>query len=338
MAKEQGPSYESFTAAIKRGDFAPIYFLFGEEEYFIDQIEAQIEAAVLTESEKAFNHTIFYGRDASPQSIIETCRRLPMMSERQLVVIREAQSFKEIDLILPYLKKPVRSTILVIENKHGSTDKRKAFGKEILALSQWFESKPLSESSLAPWIKKYVQERGCKIEEEAVELLAEFTGPDLSKLSNEIGKLLINKVKGGVINTAEIEAGVGISKDYTPFALSNALLKRDEAKVHQIVNYFVANPRNGPLPLILGTLLSSFSKAWVCSGNRDKSDYELAGLLKVGSFFAKDYKLACAKYPVQKLESIFYVLEEYDLRFKGIHNYSTGEGELLREMVVKILS
>ncbi len=337
MAKEKGPEFEQIMAGIKSRSFSPVYFFCGEEEFFIDQLVGAIEANVLSENEKAFNQTIIYGKDATAQIVIETCRRLPMMSDRQLVIIKEAQSFKEIDGIISYLKNPVKSTILVIANKHGLPDKRKTFGKDIQKQSVYFESNPLRDYQMPPWIKKYVKDKGYKMDDASVELLAEYTGTDLSTVSNEIDKLIINKPKGTNITTNDIEQGVGVSKEYNSFELNNALAYKDVTKAHKIVNYFVANPKNGPIPLVLGTLQGFFAKVWVCYHNRQKSDNDLAGILRVNPYFVKDYKAACAKYSVQKMEYIFYVLEEYDLRSKGINNNSIKEGELLKEVVIKIL-
>ncbi len=337
MAKESGSSFDQIISSIKSKAFSPVYFFCGEEEFFIDQLVDAVEANVLNESEKAFNQSIIYGKDATAQNVIETCRRLPMMSDKQLVIIKEAQSFKEIDGIINYLKSPVRSTILVMAYKHGLPDKRKSFGKEIQKQSVYFESSPLRDYQMSPWIKGYVKSKGYKIDEDAVELLAEYTGTDLSTVSNEIDKLIINKPKGSGITTTEVESGVGVSKEYNSFELNNALAYRDVTKAHKIVNYFVANPKNGPIPLVLGTLQGFFSKVWVCYHNRQKSDNELAGILRVNPYFVKDYKAACAKYNAQKMEYIFYVLEEYDLRSKGINNNSIREGELLKEVVIKIL-
>jgi DNA polymerase-3 subunit delta len=337
MAKEKGADFEHILLSIKSRVFQPVYFFCGEEEFFIDQLVDAIEANVLPENEKAFNQSIIYGKDATAQNVIETCRRLPMMSDKQLVIIKEGQSFKEIDGIISYLKNPVKSTVLVIAYKHGLPDKRKTFGKEIQKQSVYFESGPLRDYQMPAWIKKHIKEKGYKIDDTAVELLAECTGTDLSTVSNEISKLIINKPKGSSISSADIEAGVGVSKEYNSFELSNALANKDATKAHKIVNYFVANPKNGPIPLVLGTLQGFFSKVWVCHHNRQKSDNDLAGLLRVNPYFVKDYKTACAKYSAQKMEYIFYVLQEYDLRSKGIGNNSIKEGELLKEVIIKIL-
>jgi DNA polymerase III subunit delta len=337
MAKEKGADFDEMISAIRSKKFSPVYFFCGEEEFFIDQLVDAIENSVLTETEKAFNQSVIYGKDATAQNVIETCRRLPMMSDKQLVIIKEAQSFKEIDGIINYLKNPVKSTILAIAYKHGLPDKRKAFGKEIQKQSVYFESNPLRDYQMPAWIKKYIKEKGYKIDDIAVDLLAEYTGTDLSTVSNEISKLIINKPKGSSITTTDIESGVGVSKEYNSFELSNALANKNVTKAHKIINYFSANPKNGPIPLVLGTLQGFFAKAWVCYHNKQKSDYDLAALLKVNPYFVKDYKAACAKYSVQKMEYIFYVLEEYDLRSKGIGNNSIKEGELLKEVIIKIL-
>lgn len=338
MAKEQAHDFEPLLTSIRNKQFAPIYFFCGEEDYFIDQLTEAIEANVLNETEKSFNQTILYGKDATAQIVIETCRRLPMMSERQLVIVKEAQSFKDIDGILSYVKNPVKSTVLAIAYKHGLPDKRKSFGKEIQKLAVYFESNPLRDYQMPAWIKSYIKSKGYKMEDDTVALLAEFTGTEISTVANEIDKLIINKPKGATITKEDIEKGVGVSKEYNSFELSNALAHKDVTKVHKIVNYFVANPKNGPMPLVLGTLQGFFSKVFVTAHNKLKSDHELAGVLKVNPYFVKDYKAAVAKYPNQKLEYIFHVLEEYDLRSKGMNNNNTEEGELLKELVIKILS
>ena len=337
MAKEKEHDFEPLMTSIKNKQFAPVYFFCGEEDFFIDRLVDAIEENVLSESEKAFNQTILYGKDATAQIVIETCRRLPMMSERQLVIIKEAQSFKEIDSIIQYLKSPVKSTVLVMAYKHGLPDKRKSFGKEIQKQSIYFESSPLRDYQMASWIKSYIKAKGYKMDDATVALLAEYTGTELSTVSNEIDKLIINKPKGATITTEDIERGVGVSKEYNSFELSNALANKDVTKAHKIVNYFVANPKNGPMPLVLATLQGFFAKVFVCSHNKLKSDNELAGALKVSPYFVKDYKTASAKYTSQKLEYIFYVLEEYDLRSKGMNNNNVEEGELLKEVIIKIL-
>lgn len=335
--------FESIASDIKKKKFAPVYLLCGEEEFFIEKLTELIEENALTESEKAFNQTIAYGKDLNARQIVETCGRLPMMAERQLVLIKEAQALslkeEEETQYLNYLKKPVKSTVLVFAWKHGKPDGRKSFAKEIAKQGISFESKPLYENAVVPWIKSFLQERKFRIEEQAAELLVEFCGTDLSKVANELEKLIINKTAGATISADDIEKEVGVSKEYNAFELNNALGHKNQTKAFQIVNYFAANPKNGPMPLVLGTLYGFFTKVYSVHQNKNAQDKELAGLLKVNPFFVKDYKSAARNYSEQKLENIFYLLEEYDLRSKGVNSTNNaGDGELLKEMVFRILN
>lgn len=335
-------TFESLQSDIKNRKFAPVYFLCGEEAYFIDTLTDLIEANVLNDMEKAFNQTIAYGKDLNARQIIETCGRLPMMAEKQLVIIKEAQALSlkqdEEEQYLRYLKNPVKSTILVFAWKHGTPDGRKSFGKEMKKVV-YFESKPLYENQVAPWIKSWLAARKYKIEEEATELLVESTGTDLSKVANELEKLVINKKAGATITLDDIENGVGISKEFNVFELNNALGTRNRTKAFQITNYFVANPKSGPIVMVVGTLQGFFNKVYLAYQNKNAQDKDLASLLKVNPHFVKDYKAAAKNYSEQMLEQIFYILEEYDLRSKGVNSTNNiKEGELLKELVVKILN
>lgn len=334
-------TFENIVAAIKSRKFSPVYFLCGEEEYFIDSLADLLEAHMLNDSEKSFNQTIAYGKDLNARLILETCGRLPMMAERQLVIIKEAQvlSLKEDEEVqyLRYLKNPVKSTVLVFLWKHGSPDGRKSFTREVKKSAVYFEAKQLYESNVSAWVSKWLSARKIKIDDKAAQLLVEFTGVDLSKVTNELEKLIINKEQGTTITLQDIEKGVGLSKDFNVFELSNALGARNKTKTQQIVNYFVANPKNGPLVLITATLQSYFAKLYQLHYHKTATDSELASLLKVSPYFVKDYKQALRNYSEQKLVQIFHLLEEYDLRSKGLNNYSIKEGELLKELVSKIL-
>lgn len=339
MAQE---TFENITAQIKSRKFAPIYFLCGDEPYYIDALADLLEANVLSDMEKAFNQTIAYGKDLNARQIIETCGRLPMMAERQLVIIKEAQALslkqEEEEQYLRYFKKPVGSTVLVFVWKHGTPDGRKAFGKEIKKVATYFESKPLYDNQVGPWVRNWLTARKYKIEDRAVDLLVESTGNDLSKVANELEKLIINKPAGATITLDDIEKGVGVSKEFNVFELNNALGARNATKAFQIANYFVANPKNGPLVLVLGTLYGFFSKVYLTHLNKNMLDKDLAGILKVSPFFVKDYKTAMRNYSEKQLEHIFHLLQTYDLRFKGVNNYSVKEGELLRELIAQILN
>lgn len=335
-------TFESIASDIKKRKFAPVYFFCGEEPYFIDQLTDLIEAHVLNDMEKAFNQTIVYGKDVNARAIIETSGRLPMMAEKQLVIIKEAQALslkdEEEKQYLAYLKNPVKSTVLVFAWKHGKPDGRKAFSKEVTKSGVYLESKPLYENQVGPWVKRWISERKYKMEEEAVELLVDYTGTDLSKIANELEKLVINKAAGSAITREDIQEQVGISKEYNVFELSNALGNRNRTKAYQITNYFVANPKSGPFVLVLGTLQNFFSKVYAYQMNKSLPDKDLASAIKVNPYFIKDYRAAAQHYPVQKLEHVFYTLEEYDLRSKGVGNSDIKEGELLKELVYKILN
>jgi len=339
MASE---TFESISVSVKARKFSPIYFLCGGEAFYIDALTDLIEENVLNETEKAFNQTIAYGKDLTTRQIIETCGRLPMMAERQLVIIKEAQALNlktdDEEQFLRYLKNPVKSTVLVFAWKHGKPDGRKAFGKEMIKVASYFESKPLYENAVAPWVKKWLNERKFRIEEEAAEFLVEYTGTELSNVANELEKLIINKIAGSTITLDEVATGVGLTKEFTPFELNNALGAKNLTKVYQIVNYFVANPKNGPLVMLVATMQTYFNKLYLAYQFRNMMDKDLAAAIKVSPFFVKDYKAAARNYSGQKIEQIFYLLEEYDLRAKGVNNQGVKEGELLKELVFKILN
>lgn len=335
-------SYESILRDVKARKFSPVYFFCGEEAYFIDALTEQMEKYALNEMEKAFNQTVVYGKDVSARQIAETCGRLPMMAERQVVIIKEAQgiSLKEEEeaQYLAYLKKPVASTILVFAWKHGTPDGRKSFTKEIKKSAVYFESKRLYENQVAAWVKKAVKERNHSIGDAAAELIVEYTGNHLSKITNELEKLMLNKPSGSVINEDDIEKLIGISKEFNVFELNNAIGAGHTAQAYRIVNYFRANPKNGPLALVLGALYGFFTKVYQLHFLRGKADKDMAAAIKVSSFFIEDYKTAAGNFSPKKIEEIFYLLEEYDLRYKGVGNQGVEEGELLREMVYKIMA
>lgn len=336
-------AFESVLLGIQTRKFSPLYFFYGEEEFFIDELTQKLENTVLTEAEKAFNQTVLYGKDVTVQQIVETCRRAPMGSERQLVIIREAQSFSiranDEESMLSYIRRPTGSTILAMAYKHGKPDARKSVYKEWLAKSVSFESKKLYENQVSSWIKKQVAELGFRINEDAAELLVEFTGNDLATISNELSKLVINRDKKDAISANDIEKSVGMMKEFSVFELSNAIAYKQTAKAYRIANYFAANPKSAPMVMLLGTLFGFFQKVLIASSHRGIQDRELASVLKVNPFFLKDYKAAITHYSPQKLEQIFYLLEEFDLKAKGVNSTNnTDEGELVRELVYKIMN
>ena len=331
-------TFEEIYSSIKKQEYAPIYFLMGEESFYIDKITDYILENALPEAERDFNQTVFYGKDADIANIIDTARRFPMMATRQLVVVKEAQQLKNIELLDSYIKNPLKSTILVINYKYKSLDKRKAFTKNISQFGILFESKKIYESQLPDWILKYTKSLGLKIETKASILLAEFLGNDLSKISNELDKLSINIAQGNTITADDIEKNIGISKDFNNFELQNALGKKDVIKANQIINYFSTNEKNNPIYVTIALLHSYFSKILKFHFLKNKTnDKMVASALGVNPFFVKDYKSAARLYNPKKLVSIINLLREYDLKSKGIGNASSKNGDLLKELIFKTL-
>ena len=310
----------------------------GEESFYIDKITDYILENALPESERDFNQSIFYGKDADIASIIDTARRFPMMATKQLVVVKEAQQLKNIELLDSYIKNPLKSTILVINYKYKSLDKRKAFTKNVAQYGILFQSKKIYENQLPDWISKYTSSLKLKIETKASILLSEFLGNDLSKISNELDKLSINIPQGKTITADDIEKNIGISKDFNNFELQNALGKKDILKANQIINYFSTNEKNNPIYVTIALLHSYFSKILKFHFLKNKTNDKLvASALGVNPFFVKDYKSAARLYNPKKLVSIINLLREYDLKSKGIGNVSSKNGDLLKELIFKTL-
>lgn len=326
---------------IEAGKFKPVYLLHGPESFFIDRLAAAIEANALTESEKAFNETILYGKDLDHQAVIDAARRYPMMAVRQLVVIREAQEMRSLKQLAPYVEKPSETTVLVICHKHKRFSLSTKLGKAASANGIVFESKSLYDNKVPGWIQNYLSDQGYRVAPDASALLAEYLGSDLSKIANELDKLMLNLPKGSTVDTAAVEEHVGISKDYNVFELQKALGLRDQAKVFRIVNYFTANPKKNPFPVVLGSLYGYFAKLYQYSEVARQSEPEILKALGLRSgYFLKEYRAAARNYNRRRSERVIGILRDYDLKFKGVdfNSSSTGEGELLKEMAWRILA
>jgi DNA polymerase-3 subunit delta len=330
-------TFEQITGDIKRKIYHPVYLLHGEEPYFIDAITQLIEDTVLTDSEKEFNQTVLYGRDTDTGSIIDMARRFPMMANYQVVIIKEAQDIEKIENLEPYMEKPQSSTILVIAHKYRKIDQRKSFAKSIAKAGVIFDSPRIFDNKVPAWINSQVAGAGYSIRPDACQLLAEYLGSDLGRISNELEKLVINLPPGSAIDTALIERNIGISKDYNIFELQNALGVKDVARANRIISYFAANTKQNPMIVVLTVLYGFFMKLMIYHQLPDKSKANVASALSVNPFFVKDYTQAAENYPFRRIRVIISLLREYDLRLKGINNGSTGESELLRELVFKIL-
>ncbi len=330
-------TFDQITGDIRKKIYRPVYLLHGEEPYFIDAIAELIEHSVLTESEQEFNQTLVYGRDTDTGSIIDMARRFPMMSNYQVVIVREAQDIEKIENLQPYMENPQPSTILVIAYKYKKIDLRKSFAKSIDKAGIIFESAKVYDNKIPAWINEQIAVKGHSIRPEAARLLAEYLGNDLGRISNELDKLLINLPPGTAVDSEQIERNIGISKDYNIFELQNALGARDVAKANRIVSHFAANTKQNPLIVVLTVLFGFFMKLMIYHQLGDKSKNNAASVLSVNPYFVKDYVRAAENYSFRRLRSIIALLREYDLRLKGINNGSTEESELLRELVYKIL-
>lgn len=326
---------------LKSRKFSPVYLLHGEESYYIDLISDYIEQKVLTEAEKGFNQTILYAtKETDPSNIISTAKRYPMMSEYQVVIVKEAQNLewdKAEDLMVAYFAQPLKSTILVFCHKYKKFDKRKKVFKAIEKVGTSLESNKIYDNKIAPWISEYMKSAGHRIQPEASALMSEYLGNDLSKVVNELEKLLINVPKEREVTALDIQNNIGISKDFNVFELNKALSFRDVVKANQIIDYFAANPRSNPMPVILGSLSSYFIKVLKCHYAPDQSQETIAKIAGVHPFFAGEYLSAMRHYHQWKTFQIIGYLKEYDLKSKGVNSVNTDSGSLLKELIYKIM-
>lgn len=330
-------SYDQILTDLKNKIYRPIYMLCGEEPYFIDLLCDVFENNILTAGEKEFNQSILYGRDVDARTIIEYAKRYPMMASHQVVIVKEAQDIKTIDELNIYAEKPLESTILVICYKYKKYDKRKVLAKLIEKKGVFYESARIYPDKLPGWITAQVESKGYKILPKAAFLLSEFLGNDLSKISNEIGKLFISLPRGSTISEELIEQNIGISKDFNIFELQTALGKRDLIKANRIVNHFASNPKENPLIKNVNMLNVFFTKLILYQTLADKSDREVVSALSIYPSFVNDYHTAGRNFSFQKLTEIISLLREYDMKSKGLNNASADDGELMKELVYKIL-
>ncbi len=331
-------TYQDIIKSLQAKDFKPVYLLHGEESYYIDSISNFIEKNVLAESERAFNQTIFYGKDADARSLVDTARRYPMMAPYQVVILKEAQEMKDIADLQLYIEKPATTTILVICHKHKKLDTRTKFGKSLKEHAFVFESKKLYENQVPDWIANYVSAKKMKIQPKAAQLVAEYLGNDLSKIANELDKLAINLPSETSIDEKLIQNHIGISKDYNIFELQKALGQRNILKANQIVNYFISNPKKHPLVMVTANLGNYFSKVYMLHFLQNQTEKEQCNALGLKyDFFLKEYKTTAKNFKRKNTEKVISILREYDLKSKGVNSDSTSDGELLKEMIYKIL-
>jgi DNA polymerase-3 subunit delta len=331
-------TYEEIISDLKKRIFRPVYFLAGEEPYYIDLITGYIEENVLNDAEKSFNQVVYYGEDTTIPSIIETSRRFPMMASHQVVIIKEAQALKKIDDLIIYVEKPLQSTILVLNYKYKVIDKRTKFYKALENHAVYFESSRLRDYQVPAWIEKYLMSRGIKIDPGASAMLTEYLGTDLHKIVNELDKLTITlPADKPLITTSLIEKNIGISKEYNNFELQKAVGEKDILKANMIVHYFADNPKDNPITLSIASLFSYFSKLLTYHYLTDKSKNNVAAALKVNPYFVKDYEISASKYNISKTVQVVSLLRTYDMKSKGYGDLSSEPGDLLKELVFKIL-
>jgi DNA polymerase-3 subunit delta len=324
---------------IKAGNIKPIYFLMGEESYYIDKLSEYIEKNVLSEEEKGFNQTVLYGRDVSIEDIVSTAKRYPMMAERQVVIVKEAQELsRTIDKIESYVENPMPSTVLVFCYKYKTLDKRKKVTKLLAKNGIVYESKKLYENQVGDWIKRVLAGKKYTIEPKASAMLVEFLGTDLSKINNELEKLQIILPAGSTISAKDIEENIGFSKDYNVFELRKAIGERNQLKAYKIADNFAQNPKDNPLVMTTGLVFGFFIQLLKYHGLKDKNPKNVASVLGVNPFFLKDYDVAIKNYPMRKVSQIVASLRDTDVKSKGVGANSLSQADLLREMLYKIFN
>ena len=330
-------NYKEIINSIQNKDLQPVYFLMGNEPFYIDRLANEFSKNVLSDEEKELNQVIFYAKDVSIEEVINESKQFPFGSKKRIVILKEAQQIKNIELLDSYLNNPQSSTILVICYKGKSIDKRKKFGKNLAKKCVIFESNKLYEDKIPSFILNYINDNGYTINNKATVILAEYMGSNLSKISNELDKLMLIISKEEQITAKHIEFHIGISKDYNIFELQNAIGQKDILKANRIINYFAKNTKDHHIIAIISSLFSFFQKVITYHFIEDKSAISISKSLKINHYFINQYRKAAKNYNIKQLLCIFTYLKEYDLRSKGVNNKSTNQSELLKELIFKIL-
>lgn len=330
-------STEKIIGDLKKKAFRTVYWLEGDEDYFIDEIIAYAETAILPESETGFNLTVFYGRDTDWPAVVNACQRYPMFAERQVVIIKEAQDMRGIEKLDAYIEKPLSSTLLFVAYKGKKVDKRTRLAKLLKDHAVLFTTKKLYDNELPEWTQQLVREKGFAINGKALALLIDHIGNDLSRLNNEVDKLALNMGKRKSITEDDIEKYVGISKEFNVFELQHAVAQRDLYKALRIVQYFESNPKAGPLQLIFPSLYNFFSKVQMVLSLPAREEKTVAAAIGVSPYFVKDYLHSAARYDSYGVEKILLLLHTYNLRSLGVDDAGTEDMSLLKEMIVKMV-
>lgn len=322
----------------KKNVFKPVYWFEGEEEYFIDKMVEYAEHHILKESEASFNLSIFYGRDANWADVVNACRRYPMFAERQVVLLKEAQQMRDVEKLESYIENPLGSTIFVVAYKEKKLDARKKFSKLVKEKAVLVTTKKIYEKDLPEWTQQLVQSKGLSITQKGLALLVDHIGNDLTRIENEIDKLSINLGKRTGITEDDIEQYIGVSKDYNVFELQSALAAKDLARCIRIIQYFEANPKAGPIQLVLPSLYSFFSKVFMVFGAGTNDEKTIATSIGVNPYFMKDYMQAARLYTYPDVEKVLLLLHNYNLKSVGVGSINTEDASLMKEMVVKMMA
>lgn len=329
-------SAEKIIGEWKRGIYKPIYWLEGDEEYFIDKVVDYAEHNILNPSEASFNLSVFYGKDAQWSDVVNACMRYPMFAERQVILLKEAQQMRDIAKLEPYIEKPLTSTIFVVSYKEKKVDGRSKLAKLLKEKGEMLSTKKLYDNQLPEWTSDLVNSKGYSIGQKALLLLVDHIGNDLSRIDNEIDKLLVNLGTRKTISEDDVEKYVGVSKEYNPFELQSALAKKDIAKAIRIVNYFEANPKAAPIQLVLPALYNLFSKTYMIFGQNNNDEKAIAMNIGVSPFFVKDYLLTAKNYGAAGVQNALMLLHHYNLRSVGVGDTGTSDGALMKELVIKV--
>lgn len=330
-------TFDQLIKDIKATRYSPVYFLHGDEPFYIDKIADYIENNVLNEGEKSFNQVVIYGKDADFKVIVDEARQFPMMSSYRVIIIREAQEMKTLAELQNYLEKPSPTSILVICHKYKKLDKRTKFAKVLDEKAIVFESKKLYDNQVAPWVKDYIKQLGFTAENGVAEILAEYLGADLNKISNELEKLSLNVPKSRAITILDVKEQIGVSKDFDVFELQKVLGERNFTKAAVIIRYFAQNPSANPAIVTISSLYGYFNKVLITKTYGKNSDQELAKLTGVNPFFLKEYKNAAVNYSVEHLHKIFQALKTADKHSKGIGNRRSGDDAILKDLLIAFM-
>ena len=331
-------SAEKIIGDWKKKQFKTVYWLEGEEDYFIDQVVDYAEHKILSPADSSFNLSVFYGKDLAWADVINACRRYPMFADRQVVIIKEAQQMRDLDKLEAYIEKPLESTILVIAHKQKNVDRRTKLAKLLSKKAEVLSTKKMLEHQLPEWTQELIRSKGLTIHQKALMLLVDHIGNDLSRIDNEIEKVSVNLGSRKNITEDDIEKYIGVSKEYNSFELQSALARKDLAKAIKIIQYFQANPKAAPIQLVLPTLYALFSKCYMYFGQDGRDDRTVAANLGVPSFFVREYMMAAKNYGPEGIEQALLLLHHFNLKSVGINDNGTSDASLLKEMVAKMIN